>query len=106
MRKNTCLAKTSGDQAMRILRLPLKGTYFDEINARIKLEEYRRVTPYWRKRLEGRGYDLIELTRGYPKRGDSKRRLLLPWQGYRQITLTHPFFGELPVEVFAINVAH
>lgn len=94
------------EKAKRILRLPLKGTYFDEIKARIKPWEYRRVTSYWRKRLEGREYDLIELTRGYPKRGDSERRLILPWQGYQQITLIHPFFGDLPVEVFAINVAH
>ena len=61
-------------------------------------------TPYWRKRLEGRIYDRIELTKGYPARADETRRLSLPWKGYRVTTITHPHFGAEPVEVFAINV--
>ena len=55
---------------MRTLTLPLKGEYFDAIKAGVKLEEFRAATPYWRRRLEGQGFDQIELTRGYPKRGD------------------------------------
>lgn len=55
---------------MAKLTLALKGEYFDAIRAGTKLEEFRLVTPYWRKRLEGRHYDFIELTRGYPRRGD------------------------------------
>lgn len=89
---------------MSTLTLALKGEYFDAIKAGTKNEEFRLVTPYWRKRLEGRQYENIELTRGYPKRGDSKRRLTLPWKGYRLKTITHPHFGTDPVEVFAINV--
>jgi hypothetical protein len=91
---------------MRVLTLPLKGDYFDAIQSGIKTEEFRLVTPYWRQRLEGRTYDWIELTKGYPKREDRSRRLTLPWQGYRIRTLTHPHFGTEPVEVFAINVQH
>lgn len=91
---------------MRVLTLPLKGEYFDAIQAGTKPEEFRLVTPYWRQRLEGRTYDRIELTKGYPKRDDRSRRLTLPWQGYRVTTLTHPHFGSDPVEVFAINVQH
>lgn len=91
---------------MATLTLAVKGEYFDAIKAREKPEEYRLCTPYWQKRLEGRTYDRIELTRGYPKRGDLSRRLNLPWQGYRVKTLTHPHFGENPVTVFAINVQH
>lgn len=91
---------------MRVLTLPLKGEYFDAIQAGTKPEEFRLVTPYWRQRLEGRTYDRIELTKGYPKRDDRSRRLTLPWQGYRVTTLTHPHFGPEPVEVFAINVQH
>ncbi|HEK4046067.1 TPA: ASCH domain-containing protein [Pseudomonas aeruginosa] len=90
---------------MRTLTLPLKGEYFDEIKAGTKPEEYRQVTSYWRKRLEGRSYDSIELTRGYPKRDDAARRLVLPWKGYRVATITHPHFGADPVEVFAIDVS-
>lgn len=90
---------------MRTLTLPLKAEYFDAIKASTKPEEFRLVTPYWRKRLEGRDYDFIVLTKGYPKRDDHSRRLTLPWYGYRRTTLIHPHFGPEPVDVFAINVA-
>lgn len=89
---------------MRILTLPLKGEYFDEIKAGTKPEEFRLATPYWRRRLEGRVYDLIELTRGYPKRGDTARRLVVPWMGCRLTIITHRHFGQEQAEVFAINV--
>lgn len=89
---------------MRTLTLALKGEYFDAIKAGTKPEEFRQVTPYWRRRLEGQRFDRIELTRGYPKRDDSARRLVLPWKGYRLTTITHPHFGPDPVEVFAIDV--
>ncbi|MFC6478570.1 ASCH domain-containing protein [Pseudomonas asuensis] len=89
---------------MATLTLALKGEYFDAIKAGIKPEEFRLLTPYWRKRLEGCTYDCIELTKGYPARGDQVRRLSLPWRGYRITTITHPHFGSEPVEVFAINV--
>lgn len=89
---------------MSTLTLSLKGEYFDAIKAGTKPEEFRLVTPYWRKRLEGRTYDHIVLTKGYPKRDDLERRLTLPWHGYRMTTITHPHFGDDPVEVFAISV--
>lgn len=89
----------------RRLILPLKGEYFDAIRAGTKPEEYRLINDYWRKRLEGREYDLIELTKGYPKRDDAERRLVLPWRGYAVKTIVHPHFDNVPVEVFAINVA-
>jgi hypothetical protein len=92
-------------RAMRTLTLPLKGIYFDQIAAGTKPEEFRLVTPFWRRRLEEQDYDLIELTRGYPKRGDTSRRLVLPWKGYRITTICHPHFGPDHVEVFAIDVA-
>ncbi len=84
--------------------MALKGEYFDAIKAGTKPEEFRLLTPYWRKRLEGRSYVRIELTKGYPARGDQTRRLSLPWRGYRVTTITHPHFGSEPVLVFAINV--
>ena len=89
---------------MATLTLALKGEYFDAIRAGTKAEEFRLLTPYWRKRLEGRTYDRIELTKGYPPRSDVARRLSLPWRGYRVTTITHPHFGAEQVEVFAINV--
>ncbi len=88
----------------RTLTLALKGAYFDQIRGGEKEEEFRLVTPYWKTRLEGRDYDHIVLTRGYPPKDDQERRMTLPWRGYRRTTITHPHFGPDPVEVFAIKV--
>lgn len=89
---------------MSDLTLPLNGVYFDQIKAGTKVEEFRLRTPFWTKRLAGRSYDRIILTRGYPKSDDHERRLVLPWRGLRETTITHPHFGPDPVEVFAISV--
>jgi hypothetical protein len=91
-------------KAMADLHLALKGIYFDQIRAGTKAEEYRLVTPYWRKRLVGRDYDLLVLTLGYPRSDDDSRRLVLPYRGYSMQTITHEHFGPGPVDVFAINV--
>ena len=88
----------------RTLTLPLKREYFEAIRDGSKLEEYRLVTDFWRKRLAGRTYDRIVLTMGYPKAGDESRRLVRAWNGYRIRTITHPHFGPEPVHVFAIDV--
>lgn len=89
----------------RVLTIPLKGEYFDAIRDGSKPEEYRLCTPYWDKRLAGREYDIIELTKGYPKALDFHRRMVRPWRGFVRKTITHPHFGPEPVEVYAINVA-
>lgn len=89
---------------MSDLVLPLKAIYFEQIKAGAKLEEFRLCTPFWRSRLEGRTFDRIVLTLGYPKRDDHERRLIRPWRGYRVTTITHTHFGLEPVQVFAINV--
>lgn len=86
------------------LTIPVNGVYFDQICAGTKVEEYRLATPFWSKRLVGRSYDQIVLTRGYPKSCDASRRLVKPWRGYVVKTITHPHFGPDPVQVFAIDV--
>lgn len=88
------------------LVLPLKGEYFDQIKAGTKTEEYRLVNDYWRARLYLKKFDRIVLMRGYPKRDDVERRMVLPWKGYRVTEITHPHFGPEPVNVFAIDVGH
>jgi len=90
-----------------VLTLPLNAVYFDQIKAGEKLEEYRLDTPFWRKRIAGRVYDHIVLTRGYPKGGGvgGITRLTRPWKGYSYKTITHPHFGPDPVRVFAIDVS-
>ena len=51
------------DQA--ILHLNLHREFFAQIAAKTKRIEYRDQTPYWRKRLEGRKYDVIQFRNGY-----------------------------------------
>jgi hypothetical protein len=87
------------------LVLPLKGIYFDQIKSGVKRWEYRFWNPYWRKRLEGRTYDTVTLTKGYPARDDAERRMVLPWRGFRVQIIEHEHFGPDPVLVFAIRVA-
>ena len=87
----------------RVLRLPLKGEYFDAIKSGRKREEYRLVTPYWDKRLRNREYDELVLTRGYPPKTAEACHLYLPWRGYEIKTITHPHFGDKPVRVYAIR---
>lgn len=86
------------------LTLPLKREYFEQIRSGEKREEYRLITPYWRKRLEGRSYSRIVLTMGYPKADDASRRIERPWSGVKIKTITHPHFGPAPVLVYAIRV--
>lgn len=48
-----------------ILHLNLHRQFFADIAAKTKRTEYRERTPYWRKRLEGRHYDIIQFRNGY-----------------------------------------
>lgn len=89
---------------MVTLYLPLKGIYFDQIKSGEKTEEFRLVTPFWAKRLEGHSFGQIVLSRGYPQRDDETRRIVRPWRGFRKTTITHEHFGLDPVEVYAIRV--
>jgi hypothetical protein len=90
--------------ADRVLTLHLKAVYFEAIRDGTKIYENRLRTDYWRKRLVDRHYDRIELALGYPARDDFQRRLTRPWRGFERQTITHPHFGDKPVEVFAIRV--
>ena len=51
--------------ASSILHLNLHREFFAQIAAKTKRIEYRDQTPYWRQRLEGRKYDVIQFRNGY-----------------------------------------
>ena len=51
----------------KVLHLNLYHKYFDQILKGEKTIEYRDITPYWSKRLEGRHYDVIKFKNGYRK---------------------------------------
>jgi hypothetical protein len=86
------------------LHLPVKGEYFDKIKDGSKPEEFRLCTPYWRRRIDGKVFAGIWLTRGYPSIKERDRWLTRPWRGYEVKVITHPHFGPKPVEVYAIRV--
>lgn len=92
---------------MTALTLPVNGIYFDQIRDGTKHEEFRLVTPYWKKRLDGKTFDRIILTRGYPKDGgiEGQTRLTRKWMGFQMRDITHPHFGPDVVSVFAIDVS-
>jgi hypothetical protein len=48
-----------------ILHLTLEREWFDDIVRGVKNEEYRELKDYWKKRLEGRTYDIVRFRNGY-----------------------------------------
>lgn len=90
-----------------VLQLAVKQEYFDQIKSGTKTEEYRLCTPYWERRLnKGTRHSYLIITAGYPKRGDEDRTLVFPYVGWERKTITHPHFGNEPVEVFAIKITN
>lgn len=89
---------------MATLQLAVKGEYFYAMKRGEKTEEYRLVNPYWGRRIFGRDYDRLIITRGYPRKDDESKRLVMPYDGFEVKTITHPHFGPEPVKVFAIKV--
>ena len=52
-------------KAASILHLNRHREFFAQIAARTKRTECRARTPYWRRRLEGPHYDVIQFRNGY-----------------------------------------
>lgn len=86
----------------RTLVLPLKRKWFMAIRDGSKEFEYRLRNPYWTKRLEGKDFDRVVFTDGYPKRNDIARRIEAPYRGFVKTTVISEEWGCEPVEVFAI----
>lgn len=66
---NQPITQPSGSAAEppRVLHLTLHRRWFDAIAARTKTFEYRKIKPYWTKRLAGKSYDEIHFRNGYNK---------------------------------------
>lgn len=64
----------------RVLHLTLKRFFFDQIAQGEKVEEYRKVKPYWTKRIEGRDYDEIHFRNGYHPAAPFMRVVYRGWQ--------------------------
>ena len=66
---------------MNILHLNLHREFFAQIAARTKRIEYRDQTPYWRRRLEGRHFDMIRFRNGYATKAPE---MLVEFRGLRR----------------------
>lgn len=67
-----------------MLILHIHRAWFDAIAQGYKTVEYRNVTPYWSKRLEGRSYDSVLLHNGYRP---SDPQLVMDYDGYDKVTV-------------------
>lgn len=82
--------KTTTNRArMKTLTLSLKKQWFDMIKAGVKKEEYRDIKPFYNARFceplnsrifhsgetGAKTFDRLVFTLGYPKAGDTERRL-------------------------------
>ena len=63
----------------KILHLNLYRKYFDAIADGTKITEYRDKTDYWKRRIEGRKYDIIKFRNGYAKDAPT---MLVEYEGY------------------------
>jgi len=63
-----------------VLHLTLHRKWFEEIVSGRKREEYRDLTPYWERRIEGRHYDEIHFRNGYRKGAPLARVRYLGWK--------------------------
>ena len=63
----------------KILHLNLYRKYFDAIVNGTKVFEYRQKTDYWKKRIEGREYDIIKFRNGYATDAPT---MLVEYNGY------------------------
>jgi hypothetical protein len=81
-----------------VLVLQLPHDAFMEIKGGSKQLEYRPRNSYWARRLEGKHYDRVTFTDGFPPKKDKSRRIDAPYRGYVKTTLETPGRGDgLPV---------
>src|SRR5262245_8756421 len=78
----------------KILHLNLHREYFTAIVAGRKRIEYRKQSPYWRKRLEDREYDGILFRNGYAR---DAPEMLVEFRGLRR-------YGKGPNAYYAIRL--
>lgn len=65
----------------RVLHLNLHRKFFAAVAAKKKRIEYRDQTPYWKKRLEDRDYDVIQFRNGYATKAPE---MLVEFRGLRR----------------------
>lgn len=91
------------NQSKKILRLPVKTEYFNQIKAGTKTEEYRIIKEYWGKRIV-KEYDEVWITLGYPSSSEQDKIIKFKFTGYEVKNITHKEFRNKEVEVYAIKL--
>jgi hypothetical protein len=87
-----------GKTKKSILKIVIKGEWFDEIASKKKKIEYREYTPFWISRLydkdgKKRDYDLIEFINGY---NTDARRMITQYEGFnKKGNLLHIHIGKI-----------
>ena len=87
-----------GKTEKSILKIVIKGEWFDEIASKKKKIEYREYTPFWISRLydkdgKKRDYDLIEFINGY---NTDARRMITKYEGFnKKGSLLHIHIGKI-----------
>jgi hypothetical protein len=89
---------------MKNLKLAVKRRWFEDIQSGVKSEEFRLNNDYWKKRLEGKDFDKVIITLGYPSNDQIDRIMEFPWRGYEMKTIVSEEWDNVPQEVFAIKV--
>lgn len=87
----------------KVLRLPVKAEYFNQIKVGTKTEEYREVKEYWGKRIV-KEWEEVWITLGYPSSSEQVKIIKFKWTGYEIKKITHKEFGNKEVEVYAIKL--
>jgi hypothetical protein len=64
-----------------ILHLNVRRKHFADIAAKTKHVETRELKPYWKNRLEGKHYDVIQFRNGYAKNAPE---MLVEFRGLRR----------------------
>lgn len=86
-----------------VLILNLDKEYFNDIINGNKVEEYREVKEYWRKRLS-KNFNIIEFRMGYPKKDDKSRIARFDYLGYEIKNIVHKKFNNKSTKVYAIKI--
>ena len=84
------------------LHLILKREWFEAIEAGTKSIEYRTYNEYWLNRLS-KPFTEVIFQLGYQK---DAPRIMARIQKIEIERIKHPFFGEKPVDVFAIYICN
>ena len=67
-----------------MLTLPIKKKWFDMEKARIKLEDYREIKPYWTKRFVGEDFNRNSIIKGLSNGNVAIFKTIILRNGYRK----------------------